>query len=185
MHALPSCPRCGQATSTPDNRSRQFCTTCRRAFVARQPLLAAAYCYFPNIKRTVQAIPSGDGRRLAGPEELPLRLDLWNHSPTGFAWGYQGSGPAQLALAILAHFFGPGREQLATRLHQPFKRAFVAQLPQDHPWHIDYSAILAWLCTDSQAQHAVRDYQVEFPFDALTAETGERCTPTSPAQAQP
>ena len=24
-----------------------------------------------------------------------------NHSPTGFAWGYGGSGPAQLALAIL------------------------------------------------------------------------------------
>ena len=37
-----------------------------------------------------------DGRR------LNPRLDLWNHSPTGFEWGYGGSGPAQLALAILA-----------------------------------------------------------------------------------
>jgi hypothetical protein len=26
---------------------------------------------------------------------------LRNHSPDGFAWGYPGSGPAQLALAIL------------------------------------------------------------------------------------
>jgi Family of unknown function (DUF6166) len=34
-----------------------------------------------------------DGRR------LNPRLDLWNHSPTGFEWGYGGSGPAQLALA--------------------------------------------------------------------------------------
>ena len=34
-----------------------------------------------------------DGRR------LNPRLDLWNHSPTGFEWGYSGSGPAQLALA--------------------------------------------------------------------------------------
>ena len=33
---------------------------------------------------------------------LNPRLDLWNHSPTGFEWGYGGSGPAQLALAILA-----------------------------------------------------------------------------------
>jgi hypothetical protein len=33
---------------------------------------------------------------------LELRLDLFNHSPTGFEWGYGGSGPAQLALAILA-----------------------------------------------------------------------------------
>ena len=33
---------------------------------------------------------------------LPLRLDIVNHSPTGFAWGY--SGPAQLA--ILADWMG-------------------------------------------------------------------------------
>jgi hypothetical protein len=33
---------------------------------------------------------------------LPLRLDIVNHSPTGFAWGYSGSGSAQLAVAILA-----------------------------------------------------------------------------------
>jgi hypothetical protein len=26
-----------------------------------------------------------------------------NHSPDGFEWGYHGSGPAQLALAILLH----------------------------------------------------------------------------------
>jgi hypothetical protein len=35
---------------------------------------------------------------------LPPRCDLYNHSPTGFAWGYGGSGPAQLALAILADY---------------------------------------------------------------------------------
>jgi hypothetical protein len=26
---------------------------------------------------------------------------VWNHSPDGFNWGYGGSGPARLALAIL------------------------------------------------------------------------------------
>jgi len=25
---------------------------------------------------------------------LDPRLDLFNHAPTGFAWGYLGSGPA-------------------------------------------------------------------------------------------
>lgn len=34
---------------------------------------------------------------------LNPRYDLANHSPDGFAWGYPGSGPAQLALAILAN----------------------------------------------------------------------------------
>ncbi|HJT79504.1 MAG TPA: DUF6166 domain-containing protein, partial [Gemmataceae bacterium] len=33
---------------------------------------------------------------------LPHRLDLRNHSPTGLEWGYAGSGPAQLALALAA-----------------------------------------------------------------------------------
>ena len=38
---------------------------------------------------------------------LNPRLDLYNHSPTGFEWGYCGSGPAQLALAISGR--PPGR----------------------------------------------------------------------------
>ena len=49
-------------------------------------------------------------------EPLPLRLDLFNHSPTGFGWGYGGSGPAQLALALLADFLGD--DDRAIRLHQ-------------------------------------------------------------------
>lgn len=37
---------------------------------------------------------------------LPGRNELVNHSPTGFEWGYGGSGPAQLAFAILCHHLG-------------------------------------------------------------------------------
>jgi len=46
---------------------------------------------------------------------LELRLDLFNHSPTGFEWGSGGSGPAQLALAILADHLGD--DATAVRLH--------------------------------------------------------------------
>ena len=56
---------------------------------------------------------------------LPLRLDLFNHSPTGFSWGYGGSGPAQLALALLADALG--HDDLAVRLHQAFK--FRCRMP--------------------------------------------------------
>lgn len=59
---------------------------------------------------------------------LNPRLDLWNHSPTGFECGYGGSGPAQLALALLADHFGD--DQKAVELHQPFKWAVVAKLPK-------------------------------------------------------
>lgn len=41
---------------------------------------------------------------------LPTRLDLARHSPTGFEVGYAGSGPAQLALAILADALNAARE---------------------------------------------------------------------------
>jgi len=62
---------------------------------------------------------------------LDPRLDLRNHSPTEFEWGYGGSGPAQLALAILADHLGDDEEAL--NLYQRFKWMVVAELPR-HRW---------------------------------------------------
>ena len=75
--------------------------------------------------------------------ELGLRLDLANHSPTGFSWGFAGSGPAQLSLALLADALGD--DERALRLYQPFKFAVTARLPQDKAWFAseDLIAILA------------------------------------------
>src|SRR4051812_34392408 len=57
---------------------------------------------------------------------VPLnpRFDLRNHSPDGFNWGYGGSGPAQLSLALLAD--ATGEPDTATRLYQEFKRRHIA-----------------------------------------------------------
>jgi hypothetical protein len=71
---------------------------------------------------------------------LPLRLDLANHSPTGFEWGYGGSGPAQLALAILADVFR--NDQLAVRLHQRFKWDAIATLERTRPWQMTETEVL-------------------------------------------
>lgn len=62
---------------------------------------------------------------------LPPRNDLRNHSPDGFAWGYGGSGPSQLALAILADLHGDTK---ALQWYQPFKWRVIAQLPGDKAW---------------------------------------------------
>jgi len=95
----------------------------------------------------------GNGRA----EALPVRLDLYNHSPDGFEWSYAGSGPAQLALAILADAlqapalksrsaWWQGSEDdprmIAVRLHQEFKRRFIARLDRDRPWTIVEQAVL-------------------------------------------
>lgn len=61
--------------------------------------------------------------------QLDPRLDLRNHSPTGFEWGYGGSGPAQLALAILADHFG--NDDLAQKLYQDFKFRAIGRLGGD------------------------------------------------------
>jgi len=63
-------------------------------------------------------------------ELLSLRLDLSNHSPSGFDWGYRGSGPAQLALAILSHHCGSD-EQRAIDHYQEFKRLIIALIDAD------------------------------------------------------
>lgn len=49
------------------------------------------------------------------------------HSPTGFAWGYGGSGPAELALNSLSCVIG---QEQAEPLYQKFKAEFIATLPE-------------------------------------------------------
>lgn len=68
----------------------------------------------------------GEDRRVEinGVELKPERsLKIRNHSPDGFNWGYPGSGPAQLALAILLEFMP---ETFAVGLYQQFKFHVVA-----------------------------------------------------------
>jgi hypothetical protein len=74
-------------------------------------------------------------------QPLSLRLDLFNHSPTGFSWGYGGSGPAQLALALLADSLGDNDR--AIRLHQDFKFKVVACWPEGERWWITTEQITA------------------------------------------
>ena len=64
---------------------------------------------------------------------LDLRLGVRGHSPTGFEWGYLGSGPAQLALAICCHLVG---EERAQAVYQRFKERIVANIPPGDHWRI-------------------------------------------------
>lgn len=50
-------------------------------------------------------------------------LQIVNHSPDGFMWGYYGSGPAQTALAICLHLFGP---YIAEEVYHRFKEQYVS-----------------------------------------------------------
>ena len=75
---------------------------------------------------------------------LPPRLDLYNHSPTGLECGYVGSGPAQLALAILADALGNDRR--AVKLHQWFHWSLICKLPREENWEITRELLNEHLC---------------------------------------
>jgi len=86
-----------------------------------------------------------DGKRLD-----PRRSQrVWNHSPDGFAWGYAGSGPAQLALAILLAAGVP--QQRAVELHQRFKREFLEGLAPDASFTLTVD-IVAWTVTPDRLE---------------------------------
>ena len=78
-----------------------------------------------------------------GGHVLPLEpsLRLRQHSPTGFEWGYAGSGPSQLALALLLD--ATGDREAAENNYQRFKGEVVCGLPD--AWVMDRQAVLDWV----------------------------------------
>lgn len=82
-----------------------------------------------------------------GERPLDPRFDLRNHSPSGFEWNYSGSGPAQLALAMLADALG---DEQAQDLYQSFKARVIARLDGDR-----------WEMTAADVQQAVARIEAE------------------------
>ena len=69
-----------------------------------------------------------DGRPLSPADSQKY----YNHSPDGFNWGYCGSGPAQLALAIMLHLTGNAGN------YQSFKQSVIATLPMGKDFDITF-----------------------------------------------
>ena len=95
--------------------------------------------------KDVDRIVQRDGKG----EPINPRFDLVNHSPTGFCWGYGGSGPAQLALAILADYLKDDRRALS--LYMEFKFKVIARLPIDNDF----------VLTDREIENAITEITVE------------------------
>lgn len=72
---------------------------------------------------------------------LNPRLDIRRHSTTGFEWAYAGSGPAQLAIALLAHHAG---KEVAEQHYHRFNNEVIASLPKKG-WTIASADIELWL----------------------------------------
>lgn len=84
---------------------------------------------------------------------LDWRLDLRCHSPTGLEWGYGGSGPCQLSLALLAHALEDDAKALEHYFR--FKNDVVAQLDRKG-WQIRRETIRELVDTWDRQLHPVR-----------------------------
>lgn len=80
----------------------------------------------------------------------PLR-HIVRHSPMGLTWGFQGNGPLDLALSVLADYLNleplpDGRIPEIDPLYERFAREFINTLPaDDRSWSIDAFLIGSWL----------------------------------------
>ena len=86
------------------------------------------------------AVTVTDGTGCRG---LDPRFDLRKHSLTGFEWGYGGSGPAQLALALAADVLGD--DEAALDVYQRLKFRVVGRLPA-----------AGWTLTEAELAEAIR-----------------------------
>jgi hypothetical protein len=79
-------------------------------------------------------------------------LDVVNHSPRGFEWGYTGSGPAQLACGLLLDYYDDA--QIAQEHYIAFRNHVISQLECDGPaacWYLtgeEIDAIMATITDD-------------------------------------
>ena len=82
---------------------------------------------------------------------LSPRTDLFTRSSAGLDWGYDGNGPAQCALAIVADALGD--DLRAVRVHSGFHFRTIAALPRH----------LSWQLTQAQVLAIVEDIEQNFP----------------------
>lgn len=88
---------------------------------------------------------------------LPLYLNEVDHSPTGFEWGYYGSGPSQLAYAILRYMFGKmlvdqdKAREVAEKNHMEFKRDVIGGIHSE-----------TWKLTERELEFTLSKYLFDF-----------------------
>lgn len=88
-------------------------------------------------------------RKPPGPQ-IALR-HLVRHSPTGFQWGYGGSGPSDLARSLLADLFGE------PEIHQTLYRAFTGAIIRNLGD--------TWTLTEEQVRGVVRGILIDEAVD--------------------
>jgi len=103
---------------------------------------------------------------------LPPCNNIRNHSPTGFEWGYGGSGPAQLALALCVHALD-GDARRAQSIYQDLKFRIVGRLESDR-WALSKETIVQTI-HDLEAENRSNHQGVSMTATTAAAPACPRC----------
>lgn len=162
-----------------------ICLRCQRAYEKKelQPISPSTVSSVPQGTKVYEGIreveklvgPARNQRRVietnvvtVNGQPLNPRLDIVEHSSTGFEWGFGGSGPAQLALAILADLYD---KETALRYYQAFKDRVVSRLRPDK-WRITEAEVFAVVLEIEQAmQSAPRVEEPPAPQPTVVCKT--------------
>ncbi len=111
-------------------------------------------------EQTTVTVSDGHQLRRRGQTEVRVlspkkSLKVRNHSPSGFNWGYSGSGPAQLSLAILLDLHPEKGAEWAEDLHQRFKFIVVSKLDD------------SWTLTEAEIDKVIADIEAERPLNEV------------------
>jgi len=161
--SAPNCTRCGRGLKDPASIERGMGPVC----AAQQAIAQVADNEQPVLLvGALEDVGLVCGRRPDGRLATNVAQRFVWHSPTGFECGYGGSGPADLALNVLAALVPVGSDgaegwtifdkqkvsATAGLLHQDFKDEFIARLPRQGGT-VSIADIRAWLDAARQKEH--------------------------------
>lgn len=140
-----TCLRCHQTSYNANDVQHHYCGHCHAAHDDLWPLARRWWVEHPE---------PGDKYYVGERKESGVVVVSWRKgtkvtvlsAPDGFEWGYGGSGPAQLALALLLDFVNEHglHVELAEQRYQRFKEEVVAAFPKER-WQLHENQIGNWL----------------------------------------
>lgn len=135
-----NCRRCGRVIKNPKSMVNGMGPVCWRKSGGQSfPLLEIRkVCLTMNFQlHGLMCERDETGTALTNIEHAVVR-----HSPTGFEWGYLGSGPADLAYNVLRTYGLP--EPTIEIFYQRFKEDFIAKIPREGGT-VPYQTIHEWV----------------------------------------
>lgn len=162
--AMTKCRRCKRTLTDPASISAGIGPYCAKmealALEAKRAPKAAILDPFDSFRMDITMRRDKEGLPIFNIEQVHR-----HHSPTGMEYGYGGSGPADLALNILARFsIAVGRlddvklndgsyvTAQAWNLHQQFKREFIENAPYRGITAITGERIRTWLTQNTTSR---------------------------------